>query len=444
MDLLKSLRPKDKQRDSNISFDVGPARASHAPSVKSIGITGQITGSRADIVIADDVEVLNNVQTQSMRDKLAQTVKEFEAVLKPGGRIIYLGTPQTEMSLYNLLPQRGYQTRIWPARMPSSQRENLAPFILNQPIGPNAPTDPDRFDEADLLEREASYGRSGFALQFMLDTSLSDGNRYPLKLSDLIVLDLNTDIAPVKVAWGSLPQCIIDDLPVLGLSNDRYHKPLYMSDKWDDYTGSIMTIDPSGRGRDETGYCVVKMLNSQLFVLEAGGLAGGYSQETLTKLAGIAKKHKVNLVQVESNFGDGMFTQLFKPILQKHHPVSIEEVRHNIQKERRIIDTLEPVMNQHRLIVDRSLIREDFDSTTDPTYKLFYQMTRLTRDRGALAHDDRLDALAMAVGYWSEQMAKDTDKVEQEHLEVLREKEWEKFMEGAVGAKRRGFGWISL
>jgi hypothetical protein len=57
--------------------------------------------------------------------------------------------------------------------------------------GRGAPTDPARFHDTDLLEREASYGRSGFALQFMLDTSVSDGDRYPLKLSDLVVMAID-------------------------------------------------------------------------------------------------------------------------------------------------------------------------------------------------------------------------------------------------------------
>ena len=93
MPILNMLRPREGQRDANIAFDVGPARAAHAPSVKSMGITGQITGSRADIIIADDIEVLNNTQTHAMREKLVNTVKEFSSVIKPQGRIIYLGTP---------------------------------------------------------------------------------------------------------------------------------------------------------------------------------------------------------------------------------------------------------------------------------------------------------------------------------------------------------------
>lgn len=73
-------------------------------------------------------------------------------------------------------------------------------------------------------------------------------------------------------------------------------------------------------------------------------------------------------------------------------------------------------MNQHRLIVDRRLIERDYRSTKDLPpekqlqYQLFYQMTRITRDRNALVHDDRLDALSMAVAYWADQMAARADE----------------------------------
>ena len=119
MPILQHLIPRDDQRHSKISFDVAPAIASHSPSVKSMGITGQLTGSRADLIIADDVESANNSQTQLMRDRLSETVKEFDAIIKPDvGRIIFLGTPQTEMSLYNTLEERGYKTKIWTALYP--------------------------------------------------------------------------------------------------------------------------------------------------------------------------------------------------------------------------------------------------------------------------------------------------------------------------------------
>ena len=425
MDILAHLRPKTDQRQSKISFDVAPAAASHAPSVKSVGISGQLAGSRADVIVADDIEVPNNSMTQGMRDKLSEAVKEFDAILKPDGRIIYLGTPQNQESLYNKLPDRGYKVSIWPARYPNADQtvgygHKLARLISNA-IAANdllvgEPTDPNRFSEFDLLEREASYGRSGFALQFMLDTRLSDAERYPLKVSDLIVMDIPTQEAPEKVSWSSDSQYIVEELPNVAFNGDHYHKPMFMSSEFVEYTGSVMSIDPSGRGKDETGYAVVKMLNGYLYVRRCGGIAGGYSEEALQKLAVIAKEEQVNEIIVESNFGDGMFNQLFMPVLNKVHPVTTSEVRHNKQKERRIIDVLEPVMNQHRLVIDKKVIQKDFDSCQHLPpeqalrYQLMYQLTRLTADRSALTNDDRLDALAMACQYWVDAMAQDAEQ----------------------------------
>jgi len=446
MDILKHLTPRSDQRGSNVSFDVAPAKAAHSPSVKSVGITGQLTGSRADYIISDDCESLNNSLTQSMRDKLTDNVKEFEAVLSPSGKIIFLGTPQSDMSVYNDLPTRGYETRIWTARNPEKLKayryENkLAPFIKEGKFGELEPIDPERFDDLELKEREASYGRSGFALQFMLDTTLSDKERYPLKLSDLVVMDINNDVAPVKLAWAGSPEYICEDLPSVGFTGDKYYKPMFKSEDFGDYKGSVMSIDPAGRGQDELAIAIVKQLGGNLFVQNCTGLSGGYTESNLTKIATLARDTKVNVIIVESNFGDGMFTQLLKPVVQRYYPVTIEEVNHTKQKELRIIDTLEPVMNQHRLVVSPQLIRQDFD-TTDPNYQLFYQLTRITKDRGSLRNDDRLDALAIAVAYWVEQMAIDSENQLQDHREQLLKQDLEKFLEGTFGHSQTKDRWF--
>ncbi|QDP68256.1 MAG: putative terminase large subunit [Prokaryotic dsDNA virus sp.] len=456
--MCQHLIASEGQRWSKIAFDVRPALASGSPSVKSVGITGQLTGSRADIIIADDIEVPNNSMTQMMREKLGEAVKEFDAVLKPDGKILYLGTPQCEMSLYNTLTERGYEMRVWTARYPSvegSQKAygtRLAPMLWDAITSAKTPldgkpVDPDRFDDDDLLERELSYGRSGFALQFMLDTSLSDTDRYPLKLSDLMIMSVDTDKAPEKLVYGVMKE--IKDLPNVGLSGDKYYAPEAVVGDYVNYTGSVLVIDPSGRGRDETAYAVVKMLNGFLYVPECNGLEGGYSDATLTKLANIAKEHKVNMVLIESNFGDGMFNELIKPYLRKIYPVTMEEVRHNIQKEKRIIDTLEPVMNQHRLIIDPKVIQHDFDSVQHrppeqaSRYMLTYQMSRITRWKGSLAHDDRLDALAMGVAYWVEQMAADVDREIRDRKEQLLMDELDKFVNGYnINSSPRKASWI--
>ena len=458
--ICQHLVARDGQRWSKIAFDVAPAKASGSPSVKSVGVTGQLTGSRADIIIADDVEVPNNSMTHMMREKLYETVKEFDAVLKPDGKIIYLGTPQNEMSLYNILLTRGYDMRVWTARYPTLERAEkayggrLAPLLYDslqkeEKALYGLPTDPKRFDDQDLLERELSYGRSGFALQFMLDTSLSDSNKYPLKLSDLIIYSCDRDTAPEKVVYGIMKPML--DLPNVGLSGDKFYAPEDTIGRLD-YQGSVLAIDPSGRGSDETAYAVVKMLNGYLYVVDAGGVAGGYSESTLQHLTDLAKIHKVNMVLVESNFGDGMFTELLKPYLLKTHPCALEEVRHSKQKENRIIDTLEPVMNQHKLVIDPKVIQKDYDSVQSMPpdvgikYMLTYQMTRITKVRGALAHDDRLDVLAMAVQYWVDQMAADADTEIRSRKEELLELELDKFMSNLNMSKEKPSqeGWIQF
>ena len=445
MPLLAHLIPDKDQLWSRIAFNVNGAMASHSPSVKSVGITGQLTGSRADLIIADDIEVPNNSQTQQMREKLTTLVTEFDAVLKPldTSKIIYLGTPQTEESLYDALQDKGYITRIWPSRYPRPDQVNrygdrIAPTLMDELIANDKlewqPTDPMRFDEEDLLERELSYGRSGYALQFQLDTSLSDADRHPLKLKDLIVMSVDISKAPEKPIHGTLSHLEVKDVPNLGMRGDRFYEPFKLSGDWVDYSGSVMAIDPSGRGSDETSYCVLKMLNGFLYCPDAGGVDGGYSGQTLESLVDIAKRNKVNYVLVESNFGDGMFSELIKPYFTKAYPVTLEEVRHSKQKELRIIDTLEPVMNQHRLVFDKDVIQKDYDSIQKypndiaQRYSLFYQMTRITKDRGALAHDDRLDALAMATAYWVEQMATDADELMVERHNELLDIELDKFI----------------
>ena len=454
MPILAPLIPLDEQRYSKVAFDVGTAAASHSPSVKSIGITGMMTGSRADTVIADDVESLNNSLTQGNRDRISETVKEFEAILKPNGRILYLGTPQCEMSLYNSLQERGYVATIWPARYPdASQRTNygsrLAPMIQSRVDGDpqliGTSVDPKRFTDIDLKEREASYGRSSFALQFLLDTTLSDQNKYPLKLSDLNVLNLDSKQLPSKVVWSPRPELVINDIPVVGLAGDKLYSPAHIEGPYGPPTGCVMAIDPSGRGRDETAFCVVKIMNSQLYLVASGGFSDGYSDSTLEGLMLVAKHHGVNHIIVESNFGDGMFTQLMKPVSKRIYPVMIEEVRHSKQKEARIIDTLEPVLNQHRLMVDRKVIDNDYRTTQDnPQRGLMYQLTRITKERGALSTDDRLDALAIAVGYWTEQVAQGVDDAVKSQKEALLDEELQRFMEHTKGGKPRPDGFSGV
>ena len=187
--------------------------------------------------------------------------------------------------------------------------------------------------------------------------------------------------------------------------------------KWIDYTGSVMSIDPSGKsGTDETAYCVTKFLNGNIYLHAIGGFNSGYSEHTLHNLVKVAKKHKVQKILIEENFGQGMFQALLQPYLIKEYPCTTELIRQTTNKHRRILDTLEPIMNQHRLVVSPEVIKDDYEGTnarypseTAIRYQLFYQISRLQKGANTLSHDDRIDALQMACKYWIDQLGKDQD-----------------------------------
>jgi hypothetical protein len=434
---LAHLKPKgDSASWSKVKFFVNGASADIAPSVKSAGILGAITGSRANVILGDDVETPNNSETQGMRTKLFERTKEFDSIIKPGGKIIYLGTPQTTDTLYRKLAGTGFKTRIWPVQIPTAEEQvqygdTLAPFIkqmIADGAEPKTPTEPSRFTEEIIDGKLMTYGKAGFALQFMLNPSLSDADKYPLKVKDLLVTQLDIERAPEVMNWMPHPSL---KLPVsnLAMQGDFFYSAAGTQGDHLPYTGAILAIDPSGRGGDETGYAVVKFLNGYLYVTDCGGLRGGYEDDTLTSLCNIAKKHKVNRVLIEANFGDGMFTKLITPFFRRIYPVTLEEVKHSIQKEKRIIDTLEPLLMQHRLVFHEDIIERDYETIQQYVpdkrihYSLIYQMTRITKDRGSLTHDDRLDALAMGCSYWVDQVAadavqrmEDRERAEQEKL----------------------------
>jgi hypothetical protein len=434
---LKHLQPKsDDSRWSRISFDVN-CSPHQAPSVKSVGITGQLTGSRADLMILDDVEVPGNSLTEFMREKLLQLCTEAESILTPksDSRIMYLGTPQTTFTIYRRLAERNYRPFVWPSRYPRPDKLSkyegiLAPEIqedLDMGAEEWTPTD-DRFTDEDLIEREASMGRSNFMLQFQLDTTLSDAQKFPLKMADLVITSVNPTTAPENVIWCSDPSKVIRDAPTVGLPGDYFYSPMQLVGEWSSYDETICSVDPSGRGTDETAAAFLSQRNGLIYLHEMSAYRDGYSDSTLLDILKRCRTYGVTSLVIETNFGDGIVGELFKKHLinTKQH-INIEEVRANVRKEDRIIDSLEPVLNQHRLIVDRGVIDWDYASNKDSPaeerllYMLFYQMSRMCRDKRAVKHDDRLDCLAQGVKYFTDALSISA----QDQIRLRKAEEWE-------------------
>ncbi|MEM9726285.1 MAG: phage terminase large subunit [Pseudomonadota bacterium] len=418
--LLRRLKPRPGQRDSASSFDVGPARPAKDPSLRAVGVNGQITGSRADAILADDIETQNNALTAAARLRLSEQIKEFDAVLRPGGSVTFLGTPQSVETIYAALPARGYAVRIWPAEIPldaAVYQGRLAPYVarrIARGSPPGTPLDPVRFDSDDLAERRASFGPAGYALQFLLDARETDALRYPLRLADLIVTQLGEREGPNHIAWSAETPALSGlegAARLLGRgASDRFVGPAEIAEDTAPYADAVLAVDPSGRGKDETAYALVKALNGALFLTGSGGFEGGYEPEVLAALAEIACAGGARRCVVEAEFGDGMFARLLGPALRRAGwRGGLEEQRSRGRaKERRIADLLEPVMAQHRLVVDHAVVASDAAlAEAAPDRALFHQMARLSRASGALAHDDRLDALSLAVEALAPALAKD-------------------------------------
>tara|TARA_R100000808_G_C2141855_1_gene149677 strand:+ start:451 stop:2139 length:1689 start_codon:yes stop_codon:yes gene_type:complete len=399
------MRPGDHTTDNAFAFDVeNRDRIGQDKSCFARGIGSQITGSHADFVIADDVEIEGNCETANAREKLLNKVSEFEQIRNVGGRVIFLGTPQIKDSIYNQLAG-GYPVTKFPAVMPDknnpTETENVNEWIMQLNIDEGLPTQPERFPYDVLMERQAKIGPKLFALHYKLDTSLADFEKYPLRLSDLIVIDVHPEMCPEKIIWANGKP--MKGVPNFGLSGDMVYEPMWVADTYIPYLQTVMYVDPSGRGEDETGVCVASFANGYVFIHELIGYPGGYEKNILKKIARMAHQYNVSMIRVESNFGDAMYCQLLAPVVaEMDHHIAIEDYRVTGRKEARIIDALEPVMTMHRLVMDRRSVCQEENQK---------QLTRIWDKKGALAHDDRVDCLAAAVSHWEEMLSTDVDVI---------------------------------
>lgn len=486
MDLLAHMRPGPKTRSSGMAWDIGNCQPAQSASFTPFGIGGQLVGFRGTCIIPDDVETQTNSLTMGEREKVKDGVKEFESVLTPGGVIKYLGTPHDVESLYSyLLTLKNkanvpvYAARMWPGLFPTEAQvkkygNRLAPYITHQikKLGPDCighSTMPMRFTDADLEQRRAAMGNSEFQLQFMLDLAGDFLDKYPLKLRDLMVLDLADNKAPEEIVWGNGPQDRERDLPVMGLDGDYLHRPAHVGTAYSPYSRKVAYLDGSGRGQDETSLSVGGELYGRVFYLDLYASTDGYGPATLSAIAKKVVRWNVSMLRVESNYGDGMLVALLRPVIDAEWlaytaqrkaaglPVpeitgtEIEEVRSGaVAKERRMLSVLEPATQGHRVVVNREVLLYDersvkaMDAEDTARYYAFgYQYSHLTREKDCLGHDDRLDSFAGLLAMFAAELGVNPEgialRVQQERqddlLKELEEDGWE-----AAGRPTPGYG----
>lgn len=427
-----------KQDDAAKQFLVGPAQEAHAPSVAAFGINGQITGTRAHTIIPDDVETPENTRTVTAREDLARIVTEFDAMLYPTGEIVYNGTIHHIESLYLKLPKRGYVFRTWPLVFPRPNDVilNLSPMLRRMlDTGEARPDDlvcPHRFNENYRAQQEA-VGATYFSMQFRLLADLGSRNLYPISLSDLIVFEMAIDRAPVSATWGMMDHngSTALEIECSGFHGDRFHRPIAVDQTVTRYIGTKAFLDPAGKGEDETALAIVSSLGAILWTQFVGGWHGGPSDSNLNAIAETCRRFHVTELAYEKNIDIfGTYAQLLTLALRRHflepgqdpeHPdgwkCSLTPVQSggSLSKVDRIIDTLEPVISTHRLVIHPRAIRLNTDLQADPAFNLQNQLAYIRRQKGCLDHDDRVDALAGAVRLWKDTMSQDPAKAAARH-----------------------------
>lgn len=473
-DILEYLRPDTSKKDLNSAskFDVHWALKgiNQSPSVTCLGITASLVGRRADILISDDVETITNGMTPAQRDKLDRLTQEYTAIVTHG-KIIYLGTPQTKDSIYNRLPGKGYTINIFPARYPTRDEikkygGKLAQYIMEDiklrgesiQVGGGIsrkmgqPVDPMRYDEQDLIEKETELGSEGFALQYMLDTELSDALRQQLKLRDLIIANFSQERVPEKIDWAAIQQNQVRVPNGFGVKDAVMYYGIIPKCDWvnQDKERVYCYLDPAGGGADELAWSIGFAQAPYIHWTHTGGLRGGLTDSNTDHLIESFIKFEVTRILVETNMGHGLFEINLKKAIAdkiKHYrqeadlvegdnPLEAKELRRrakilgNIaieseystdQKERRIIDSLVSTMQRHYLVVHETVLTADsyYNSqygSTENSYSVFYQMENITTDRNSLKHDDRLESLAGLVRMFKHDLLVDEDKASEKRL----------------------------
>jgi hypothetical protein len=451
---LKFLAPRHEKptrfwRDNTDMFDCGPSKPSKDASVTAFGITGQLAGPRASLVIGDDVEAPGNTKTPDAREELDNSVKEFASIASYGSReIVYFGTYHHEQSLYLKLEERGYHMRTWPLLYPEPKDAilNLAPTLRkNLDDATHKPGDIvfDHRIDSEYVEEKRAEGRVHFAMQQMLISNLGDETLYPLRIKDLIVFNVHRDIAPIAIAWGTTNDkgrgTKIEDIPCHGLDGDGVFGPIFYDDEWAPYARTAMWIDPAkGKiGGDKIGYAVIAQARGTLWIKACNGLRGRETAQNLQKLGEIARLHRATEIHVEDFSLQTFFAQLLEPVVNRlilrpgehdEYPdgwaASVLCTRPPLpqsQKELRIIGSLDPVMAQHRLVIDPTVINNE---------ELQRQLTRITRQRDCLTHDDEIDALANCVALFEDDLRTDPEKAAIRERERRIDEELDRFRHG--------------
>lgn len=463
---LQHLQPTDDDKDNDTELQFGCAPKGDQSSVMAIGITGTLASKRAHVVYGDDLEQPTNTLTVEARNRLHELTRQFSAWLyetkgsknTSPTRILESGTYHAEDSLYlRQVFQDKAHARAYPVRYPHGNEK--IPFIApvfaerlaKERTLAGTPTTPRRFGVEYVAEQEGK-SKLYFQWQYLMVPGIGEGERRPLKLGDLMVMPLHRDAVPFPVLWGENDH---NGSTAIGTIQNRapdpdsrlqaIRRPAQIGASTIAYQGTRAALDIAGAGADRMVLCIVSMAAATFFVKHMAIMQGGLEAGNLQRIAELCREHGATELVYEKNadptgaFGNLLTRAIQEATVEKGQEMLYPEgwscqvtAKHSTgQKELRIINSIEPLLASHRIVVAPQVLEPQCHG--HPEHEFQFQFTRITRERNSLPHDDAVDAFALGLAAWTDsnqalslkdeaiarQAARDREKAYRERLAKL-------------------------
>lgn len=394
--LLEHLVPNEDCLDNADQFQTPQAitLTTGGVSFTSHGITSNITGLRADLVIGDDVEA-PDVNTPEKVEDLMERITEFSMIAAKGHQVL-LGTYQSEFSLYaRLLDMDDLDGKpVWENHRACMFEEDT---IDGQKV--YASRWPAMFSDDDARRLRGEMSERLWKLHMMLVADPSILNDRPLKISLLPVIDHDPISLKGPAKIEGQPLKARPELNTWGAPKGDEWWGIDMADQaLEPYQATVMAVDPASgmAGRDAIGVAILGILPSGHGVIRwLEGVRGPDKMKNIRRCAELVKKFGVTALYVEE-LADGLFGEtLEQQNVLLGNPMAVNKVTTGgVQKGRRIVETLQPPMANGRLLILKDVCQSEFGAD------FVHQLVRITYDGRtgkAKDHDDIVDALAHAV-----------------------------------------------
>ena len=358
--LTQKLRPDNPDQWASDRFTIKRMMELRDPSMLAKGITSNVTGSRADIVICDDVEVPNTCDTAEKRKELRERLGEIGYVLVPGGTQLYVGTPHNYHTIYADEPR----TELGEEQEFLSGFERLKIPVIDE-NGESAWIE--RYSEEDIARIRQGAGPNKFASQMMLEPrNIAEGRLNPklLQIYDY-ELEYQKELQTLFLGQTKL------------VCASAFWDPAFGSAKGDHSVMAVLFADGDGNF----------YLHHISYIQNEESSEVDEATQQCQKIASIAKEHYLPSLTVEIN-GIGKFLPniLRNELARAKAPCKVQEISHSRNKDIRILEAFDAVLAARRLHVHRSVLQTPF-------------MTEMQewRPGASKGHDDGLDAVAGAL-----------------------------------------------